>query len=113
MTDADDREAFLQARCGSLGASKIREALSRLKRGGERTKAMTPAKKRPRRRGGPTGISPWEEPGEGHGGCGVGRIIAGGSPSRRALNILSASSGKMQWLDFSIILWVSLTTFAH
>ena len=38
MTDADDREAFLQARCGSLGASKIREALSRLKRGGERTK---------------------------------------------------------------------------
>jgi YqaJ-like viral recombinase domain len=40
MTDAaDDREAFLQARCGSLGASKVREAFSRLKRGGERTKA--------------------------------------------------------------------------
>jgi hypothetical protein len=38
MTDADDREAFLQARCGSLGASKVREAFSRLKRGGERTK---------------------------------------------------------------------------
>jgi hypothetical protein len=39
MTDDDDREAFLQARCGSLGASKVREAFSRLKRGGERTKA--------------------------------------------------------------------------
>jgi predicted phage-related endonuclease len=39
MSDADDREAFLQARCGSLGASKVREAFSRLKRGGERTKA--------------------------------------------------------------------------
>jgi hypothetical protein len=35
----DDREAFLQARCGSLGASKIDEALSRLKRSGDRTKA--------------------------------------------------------------------------
>jgi hypothetical protein len=38
MTD-DDREAFLQARCGSLGASKIGEALSHLKRSGDRTKA--------------------------------------------------------------------------
>lgn len=37
MTD-DDREAFLQARCGSLGASKIGVALARLKRSGERTK---------------------------------------------------------------------------
>jgi hypothetical protein len=37
MTD-DDREAFLQARCGSLGASKIADALSTLKRSGERTK---------------------------------------------------------------------------
>jgi YqaJ-like viral recombinase domain len=35
----DDREAFLQARCGSLGASKIVEALSHLKRSGDRTKA--------------------------------------------------------------------------
>jgi len=34
----DDREAFLMARCGSLGAFKIDEALSRLKRSGERTK---------------------------------------------------------------------------
>jgi YqaJ-like viral recombinase domain len=34
----DDREAFLQARCGSLGASKIRVALATLKRSGERTK---------------------------------------------------------------------------
>lgn len=39
MIDPDDREAFLQARCGSLGASKIGEALSTLKRSGERTKA--------------------------------------------------------------------------
>ena len=38
MTEADDREAFLQARCGSLGASKIRVALATLKRSGERTK---------------------------------------------------------------------------
>jgi hypothetical protein len=37
MTD-DDRDAFLQARCGSLGASKIADALSTLKRSGERTK---------------------------------------------------------------------------
>lgn len=37
MTD-DDREAFLQARCGSLGASKIRVALATLKRSGDRTK---------------------------------------------------------------------------
>ena len=29
MTDADDREAFLQARCGSFGASKVREARAR------------------------------------------------------------------------------------
>jgi YqaJ-like viral recombinase domain len=33
-----DREAFLQARCGSLGASKIRAALATLKRSGDRTK---------------------------------------------------------------------------
>ena len=39
MSDDDDHEAFLQARCGSLGASKIGEAIARLKRSGERTKA--------------------------------------------------------------------------
>lgn len=38
MTDADEREAFLQARCGSLGASKVRDAFARLKKG-ERAKA--------------------------------------------------------------------------
>jgi hypothetical protein len=31
-------EAWFLARCGSLGASKVRDAFSRLKRGGERTK---------------------------------------------------------------------------
>lgn len=39
MSEADDREAFLQARCGSLGASRIADALSTLKRSGDRTKA--------------------------------------------------------------------------
>ena len=34
----DEREAFLQARCGSLGASKIRVALATLKKSGDRTK---------------------------------------------------------------------------
>ena len=41
MMDADEREAFLQARCGSLGASKIRVALATLKRSGDRTKEAT------------------------------------------------------------------------